>query len=89
MRTLIKKMTLTIGVVLFWAAQSWATPTILPDPVFPNAIRYDDFYSYSAKILTELGYAGYDVATGTGGLDLLLLTGAGGAEREASDMATT
>ncbi len=78
MRKLIAKFTAVAGLIFLTASPSWSV-TILPDPVFPNAIQYDDFYSYSAKILTELGYAGYDVSTGTGGLDLLLLTGATGA----------
>ncbi len=74
----IKKISLLIGLILFCAIPARAAVTILPDPVFPNALQYDDFYSYSAKILTELGYPGYDVSTGTGGLDLLLMTGPGG-----------
>lgn len=77
MRTFVKSFLGTACMVFCLALPSWAV-TVLPDPVFPNAVQYDDFYSYSAKILTELGYEGYDVATGTGGLDLILLTGAGG-----------
>lgn len=49
----------------------------LPDPTL-YAVQYDDFYSYSAKLLTEFGFPGFDIATGTGGLDILLYTGAGG-----------
>ncbi len=78
----IKKICLVIGLLLFCAIPARAAVTILPDPVFPNALQYDDFYSYSARILTELGYPGYDVPTGTGGLDLLLMTGAGGANNQ-------
>jgi len=74
---IIRNTLATIIVTLFLAAPSYAV-TILPDPVFPYAVQYDDFYSYSAKILTELGLPGYDVSTGTGGLDLILMTGAGG-----------
>ncbi len=52
------------------------------------AIRYDDFLSYSNALLREIQntsptilpkstYGDYSFATGTGGLDLLLYTGAG------------
>lgn len=78
----IKITCLVTGLLLLCAFSARAEVTILPDPIFPNALRYDDFYSYSARILTELGYPGYDVATGTGGLDLLLMTGAGGANNQ-------
>jgi len=50
----------------------------LPDPLL-YAVRYDDFYSYSAKLLTAWGLPGFDVNTGTGGLDVIVYTGAGGA----------
>jgi len=65
--------------------------TILPDPTLlydgiPVASHHDDFWSYSAKIADALQGAGYlpeslgdfQFATGTGGLDVLLYTGAGG-----------
>lgn len=78
MRKLIAKYATIAGLIFITASPSWSVTT-LPEPVFPNAIQYDDFFSYSARILTELGYAGYDVSTGTGGLNLLLMTGANGA----------
>ena len=81
MRSIIKHTLGTICLSIFLALPAWAA-TILPAPVFPNAIQYDDFYSYSAKILTELGYPGYNIPTGTGGLDLLLMTGANGANNQ-------
>ena len=64
--------------------------TILPDPVLydgiPVASQHDDFWSYSAKLcdaLQDKGYLSNDLGnfqftTGTGGLDVLLYTGAGG-----------
>ncbi|MFZ5427893.1 MAG: PEP-CTERM sorting domain-containing protein [Thermodesulfobacteriota bacterium] len=55
-----------------------AAPVILPPAVFPYAVQYDDFFSYSAKLLDAWGLPGYDVTTGTGGLDVLIYTGAGG-----------
>lgn len=36
---------------------------------------HDDFVSYSAGLLNQLGYAGYNISTGTGGVDLLLMSG--------------
>jgi hypothetical protein len=58
---------------------------ILVDGV-PVAFKYDDFWSYSAKMLDAVQDAGYlplsfgeyQFATGTGGLDALLYTGATG-----------
>ena len=61
---------------------SSAQALILPDPT-GLAVRYDDFYSFSAHLLTELGYPGFDIATGTGGLDVIIYTGAGGANNDA------
>lgn len=51
----------------------------LPDPTL-YAVQYDDFYSYSAKLLTAFGFPGFDIATGTGGLDIVLFTGAVGTD---------
>lgn len=60
---------------------------ILIDNV-PVAFKYDNFWSYSAKILHAIQTTGiypefddlgsYDFATGSGGLDVLLYTGAAG-----------
>ena len=59
----------------------------LPDPETPLmdpggtillgklSSEHDDFVSYSAVLLDELGYDGFDIPVGTGGLDLLLATG--------------
>lgn len=65
--------------------------TILPDPTqtydgIPVASHHDDFWSYSAKLCDSLqdeGYLSSDLGdfqftTGTGGLDVLLYTGAVG-----------
>ncbi|MFP5222782.1 MAG: PEP-CTERM sorting domain-containing protein [Acidobacteriota bacterium] len=56
---------------------SFAVPVALPDPT-QYAVRYDDFYSYSAKLLTAWGLPGFDGPVGVGGLDVVLGTGAGG-----------
>jgi hypothetical protein len=62
--------------------------TILPDPnaqvvgADPGekmATLHDDFYVFSSKLNTQQGYAGFDGPTGTGGLDVIVYTGAGGA----------
>ena len=67
-----------------------ASATVLPDPSTfidgnPVAIPFDEFLSFAAHVLDKwntLGLAslpGFDAPTGTGGLDVLLYTGAGGA----------
>ena len=69
--------------------------TILPDPTslydgIPVASQHDDFWSYSAKLcdaLQDEGYLSNDLGdfqftTGTGRLDVLLYTGAGGQKNE-------
>ncbi|HRZ39510.1 MAG TPA: PEP-CTERM sorting domain-containing protein [Candidatus Omnitrophota bacterium] len=78
-----KLFVLILVALVFSVGQAQAV-TILPDPTvpvngIPVASYHDDFYSYSGKVLTELGFSGYDIATGTGGLDLLIYTGANGA----------
>ena len=42
------------------------------------ASRHDDFWAYSSKLNTLLGYEGYDESAGTGQLDILIYTGGGG-----------
>ncbi len=71
MYTTIKKICFTAAMLVLWAAPSWAA-VLLPEPVYPNAVQYDDFYSYSSPVLTVLGYEGFDGTTGTGTLDLVL-----------------
>ena len=73
---------------LAWQAAAY---TVLPDPTqtydgISVASPHDDFWSYSAKLCDALQGAGYlsdelgkfQFPTGTGGLDVLLYTGAGG-----------
>src|SRR4051812_35504235 len=55
----------------------------LPDPTttvdgLPVAIPYDDFLSYSTQLLTQFGFSGFSGSSGVGGLDVVLLTHAGG-----------
>lgn len=73
-------------------AASGYPPLTLPEYTatydgIPIASQHDDFWSYSAKVMVHLygeldpspsELSGYDFATGSGGLDLLLYTGAGG-----------
>jgi hypothetical protein len=77
-------MVLIIGV-----SPSLAVTNLLPDytllvyddfgnPIAPIASRHDDFYSYSADLLTKLGYKGFNESVGSGKLDLIVYTGAGG-----------
>ncbi|WP_243360583.1 PEP-CTERM sorting domain-containing protein [Fundidesulfovibrio terrae] len=73
-----KYVMMSLMVVLFVAQQSVAAPVVLPDPTV-YAHRYDDFYSYSAKLLTAWGFTGFDGPAGVGGLDLVIGTHAGGA----------
>lgn len=69
---------------LFASATSTASAvTLLPDPNLtfdglPIARQFDDFISYSTQLLTQFGYAGFNGASGVGGLDVVLLTQAGG-----------
>lgn len=65
------KAIVQIAVALFCVAPSWAA-LVLPEPIYPNAVQYDDFYSYSSPVLTVLGYEGFDGTAGTGTLDLVL-----------------
>ncbi len=51
---------------------------ITGDPLIVSS-KHDHFYSYSADLLTQLGFPGFDTSVGTGGLDLLVYTGAVGA----------
>ena len=59
----------------------------LPDPSdtfdgIPVSVKYDEFVSYSAKLLTLWGFSGFDAPTGTGGLDVIAYTGPGGADND-------
>ena len=83
----MKKLALSIfaGLILsFSAASSSFAITFLPDPntiIAPGetiALLHDDFYAYSAPLNTLLGYEGFDESTGTGGLDVLIYSGAVG-----------
>lgn len=56
--------------------------TYLPNPAstfdgLPVSRQYDDFISYSTQLLTQFGYAGFNGASGVGGLDVVLLTQSG------------
>jgi hypothetical protein len=68
------------------ARSAWAVVE-LPDPytiIAPGetiASQHDDFFAYSAKLNDALNLDGYDVTTGTGGLDVLVYTGAGTKDR--------
>ena len=60
MKSLVKGSLCTTVLVFFLASSGWAS-IWLPDPTFPNAMPYDEYYSYSTSILQQLypNYAGY------------------------------
>jgi len=93
MRTFKMKIVVGIAVMLFslLSMASISAAISLPDPTLtPDGVRYawaqNDFWGYSAPMLDLLqskglissSYGNFQFATGTGGLDLLLYTGAGG-----------
>ncbi|MFC1826952.1 PEP-CTERM sorting domain-containing protein [Thermodesulfobacteriota bacterium] len=93
---------LLVAAFVFYGTQASAAKDyetiLLPDPTstidgIPVAVPYDDFVSYSGKLLQEFQdsgngylpesiYGSYDFAVGTGGLDVLIYTGATGAENQ-------
>jgi hypothetical protein len=82
MKKITASFVLSLALGLFAATPSYAV-TILPAPGtfvngLPVAIPYDDFFSYSNKLLTQLGFSGFDGPTGVGGQDVVLYTGANG-----------
>lgn len=91
--SIIAVIAVTIGLTAFLTQASALT---LPDPTstydgIPITSFHDDFWSYSAKIMTELydegpvtwpELDGYNFATGTGGLDVILYTGSGANNQE-------
>lgn len=66
--------------------------TMLPDPLtdIPGyegpydslATKYEDFWVYSALLNTEMGFLGFDYATGTGKLDVIIYTGSSGVNNQ-------
>lgn len=84
MKRLNKLMTAGFLVLALVGIRAQAQAVVyLPDPAL-YAVQYDDFYSYSAKLLNAFAFPGFEkeVATGTGGLDIILFTGAGGASNQ-------
>ncbi|UTF50686.1 PEP-CTERM sorting domain-containing protein [Desulfomicrobium sp. ZS1] len=59
MKSRIKSSLCAAVLMCFLVSPSWAS-IWLPEPVFPNAIPYDEYYSYSTSILKQL-YPGYSV----------------------------
>jgi hypothetical protein len=58
MKSLVKGSLCTTVLVLLLASPSWAS-IWLPEPVFPNAMPYDEYYSYSTSILQQLYPGGF------------------------------
>ena len=68
-------------------SQNASAVSVLPAPGtffdgIPVAIPYDDFFSYSGQLLAVWGFPDFSPVppAGTGGLDVILYTGAGGAD---------
>lgn len=78
MLTYLREIAAIALLVFLFTPSAWAL--VLPEPIYPYAIQYDDFYSYSGAVLKNLhdrGYLAddYYVTTGTGTLDLVLYSG--------------
>lgn len=60
MRSIVKSSMGTAVLVFFLASSGWAS-IFLPEPTFPNAVQYDEYYSYSTSILEQIYpfYTGY------------------------------
>ncbi|ACU90314.1 PEP-CTERM sorting domain-containing protein [Desulfomicrobium baculatum] len=58
MKSLVKGSLCTTVLVFLLASPSWAS-IWLPEPVFPNAMPYDEYYSYSTSILQQLYPGGF------------------------------
>lgn len=74
---------LIVLVFSFHFVNSYAFAAELPDPSLtfdglPISRQYDQFISFSTKLLTQFGYSGFSSAAGVGGLDVVLMTQAGG-----------
>lgn len=88
MKNILRKMNLLFFIlVLLGISASDARAFTLPDPTdtfdgLPVAVQYDQFLSYSAKLLDTWGFEGFDDATGVGGLDLVIFTHAGGIDND-------
>ncbi len=78
----VKAFVFLLALSSFFVSNASAV-TVLPDPNLtfdglPISRQYDQFISYSTKLLTQFGYAGFSGPSGVGGLDVVLLTQAGG-----------
>ncbi|HOW58358.1 MAG TPA: PEP-CTERM sorting domain-containing protein [Candidatus Omnitrophota bacterium] len=81
------KKLIIIGFIMLSFVPAAFAVTVLPDPSttydgLPVALPYDQFFSYSTKLLTQFGYSGFTNAAGVGGLDVVLLTQAGGIDND-------
>jgi len=90
MTQVIRNVSRVVLVATFLALHVPATAraaTVLPDPNLivdglPISRQFDDFISYSTQLLTQFGFAGFSGASGVGGLDVVLLTQAGGIDND-------
>lgn len=78
MRNMTRSAVITVLATIFCAHQALAAPVVLP-PINPAYAQvFQDFVSYSAKLLTAFGFAGFDGPVGVGGLDLIVAAHASG-----------
>ena len=87
MNNIAKQIILTAFALAILNTQDALAVVNLPDPTstydgLPVAVQYDDFVSYSTQLLTQFGFAGFNGAAGVGGLDVVLLTQAGGIDND-------
>lgn len=80
----IALFTVIISVTIIPAASA---VVVLPDPNqtvdgLPIARQFDEFISYSTQLLTQFGFSGFNNPAGVGGLDVVLLTQAGGIDND-------
>ena len=84
---MIKYLILILSISLLGQSNARGAIVVLPDPTetvdgLPVAQQFDEFISYSTQLLTQFGFEGFDGPAGVGGLDVVLLTQAGGIDND-------
>ncbi|OGW82224.1 MAG: hypothetical protein A3G33_10890 [Omnitrophica bacterium RIFCSPLOWO2_12_FULL_44_17] len=88
MNRIKKGFTIAIAFILLqFPAMTSAFAVVLPDPNqivdgLPIYQAYDEFISHSTQLLTQFGFSGFNGPAGVGGLDVVLLTNAGGIDND-------
>lgn len=86
----MKKLIFALTISLFAMLPRASAVTVLPDPGetfdgLPVAQLYHDFVSYSAQLLTQFQYAGFNGAAGVGKQDIVVLAHASGQKNDKLD----